>query len=231
MRQEAAQRLVMLLLPAAAAYLIAVNKAVVGHIGFIPAVAQAVPDDSALIITLIRGRLGSQAAKAPASDVRCGIAFYAFAAAVRPAAGHELGGCRFAGVAAGAQASPIWSHFRALPAPADNAEVAEGLAKQVIGSGLMRHFFAQTATALRLAVAQGTLQHIALGAAVAAAQIFPFSPRGGHTPAKHCPAPEFPAALQRGFRMLCTRCHISESSSSTRSQKTVTRVLPPLVQV
>ena len=70
---------------------------------------------------------------------------------MRFAAGHKLGGRCLTGLAAAAQASPICPHFRALPALSDDAEVAKGLPQQVVGIGLIRHFFLQTAAALKSA--------------------------------------------------------------------------------
>lgn len=69
MCQESAKGFIMLLFLAAAAYLIAVNKAVVRYINLISAVAQAMPNDRPLIITPIRGCLGNQASKTLTGNV------------------------------------------------------------------------------------------------------------------------------------------------------------------
>ena len=69
MCQKSAKGFIMLLFLAAAAYLIAVNKAVVRYINFISAIAQTMPDNKALCISFFRRVLRSQPAESPAGNV------------------------------------------------------------------------------------------------------------------------------------------------------------------
>ena len=155
----------------AAALLSAIHQVVVGNVGLIAAVTTAMPDHETLCISLFRGVLRSQPAKALPGNVRRSIVFHIFAAAVCFTSGYQLAGCCFTGITAAAQTCPVRSHFGALSAFAYNLQFAKGLAKQVVCRYLLRPFSPQAATAERTPTFERTLQHIPLCSAVTEAQI------------------------------------------------------------
>ncbi len=163
------------------------------------------------------------------------VGYICLAAAVRPASGQKLRGVYLAGIAAAAPAQPAHAPFAVFLRLFNHAQLAEALPREVVGVGLIGLFTAQTAAAEREAVFQRALEDIPLRAAFTAAEVLFLSPLRRYPLSKHSPAAESFALPERIFnrlRHLLSPPGISFSAlSAALSQKTVTRVRPPSVQV
>ena len=157
----------MLLFAAAAACAVGIHQRIVGNIGFVAAIAAAVPYYKALCIPLICGIKRSEPAETVTRDVRKGVSAPVEASAARFPAACKLGSACFAFAAAFAAATP---ESVAQLAFAQNGKPAEHTACQIVRYALPDTFVPQAATALRIPASERTFEHIPFRAAIAAAK-------------------------------------------------------------
>ena len=200
----------MLLFAAAAACAVGIHQRIVGNIGFVAAIAAAVPYYKALCIPLICGIKRSEPAETVTRDVSKGVSAPVEASAARFSAACKLGSACFAFAAAFAAATP---ESVAQLAFAQNGKSAEHTACQIVRCALPDTFVPQAATALRIPASERTFEHIPFRAAIAAAQILSLAPRGRHAPTQYSPAAK---TLTASKPLICfPLCHCYEFTLSS----------------